>query len=403
MLTERMQAQAVADLLGGAETDLKWEEFDEPWDRAYRLIHHRGGEREERVELLRRVVGLVELGGVLALTAEPMGYVSLEELAKGLSPVEWLWEGWIPVGMITLLGAVPGAGKSYVALDLARRIIEEDVWPDGSGMGRPGGRVIYVDAEVVPQLINARAEAWGMDRSRLYLMLPGGERLFIDFSEMEDRDELVEMAYTLAPALIVIDSLSSISSKGENAVEDVRGVLGFLNILAQEAGCGLLLVHHLRKGNARGQLFDMVGIDDFRGSSHIIAMARSVLGLSVVQTGAEPDRNGPRRLEVVKTNLVRYPQPIGVEFVPQGEGVVLRYGDAPVTYEEPTKLDRCIEWLVTLLEENGEPMKPKEIVELGKEFGYSRSLIYQARQDIGKRIVNTEGRKSPTNEWELKK
>jgi len=289
-----------------------------------------------------------------------------------------------------------------VARDLAGRIIEEEVWPDGSEMGRPGGRVIYVDAEVVPQLINQRAEAWGMDRSRLYLMLPEGERLFIDFSEMEDREMLVEMAYILAPALIVVDSLSSISSKGENNVEDVRGVLGFLNILAQEAGCGLLLVHHLRKGNAaRGQLFDMVGIDDFRGSSHIIAMARSVLGLSVVQTEAEPDRNGPRRLEVVKTNLVRYPQPIGVEFVSQGEGVVLRYGDAPVSYEEPTKLDECTEWLIARLQEDEEPMKPDDVVKLAKEMGFGRTTVYSAKESLGDKVVNTEGRRSPKNRWAL--
>jgi len=29
-----------------------------------------------------------------------------------------------------------------------------------------------VDAEAVPQIQNERAEGWGMDRSRLYLMLP---------------------------------------------------------------------------------------------------------------------------------------------------------------------------------------------------------------------------------------
>ena len=35
---------------------------------------------------------------------------------------------------------------------------------------------------------------------------------------------------------------------------------------------------------------------------------------SIIPDGAEPDRNGPRRLEVVKTNLCRYPEALGVWF-----------------------------------------------------------------------------------------
>ncbi len=54
------------------------------------------------------------------------------------------------------------------------------------------------------------------------------------------------------------------------------------------------------------------GIHDFRGSGHITAMARTVLGLSVVQTGKTFSLNGPRRLELVKTNLGPYPNPLGV-------------------------------------------------------------------------------------------
>ena len=66
-------------------------------------------------------------------------------------------------------------------------------------------------------------------------------------------------------------------------------------------------------------------------------MARSVLGLSLIQTGPEPDRNGPRRLEVVKTNLARYPEPLGVEFLSgYPAGVTLQYGPPPQAYRKPT-------------------------------------------------------------------
>lgn len=208
------------------------------------------------------------------------------------------------------------------------------------------------------------------------------------------------MVVTLNLALVAIDSLSSISSKGENNIEDVRNVLAFLSGLAYDSSTAILLIHHLRKRSGLA-VMDLLSADDFRGSSHIIAMARSVLGLSIIQTGEEQDRNGPRRLEVLKTNLGSYPKPIGIEFLPlQNGGVLLQYGDAPEKYQPPTEEDRCTEWLIETLRESG-AMKPKDVVELGEQAGYARRTIYRAREALSDRIINTEGRKSPENLWKL--
>jgi len=413
MLTNRIQIQAIADLLAGlGESDLPIADFREPWRAAYgAVLHARGPGSNEAIsaavqQALARALDERSdresiIGAIFAaIPGTKLEFPSLQKIAGSLPPVTWLWPDWIPVGMITLLGSVPGAGKSYVALDLARRIIAAEQFPDGAPIPRPAANVIYVDAEVVPQIINQRAGLWHMDTSRLFLMQPQ-DRLFIDFSEGTDRDTLIEMAYHLDPALIVVDSLSSISSKGENNVEDVREVLGFLNMLAKDAQCGLLLIHHLRK---RGPvpLLDVLDIDDFRGSGHIIAMARSVLGLSIVQTGSQPDRNGPRRLEVVKTNLARYPEPIGVQFLPQHPtGVLLQYGEPPEQYRQPTKAGECGQWLLKTLQEAGEPMKPAEIVALAEEVGFSRAMVYRARRLLEDSVRNTETGRHPRNMWEL--
>jgi len=389
--------------MAGLDSQLPAQDFSEPWRTAYTAVLHADGDKHRA--LLAALAGRPDrdqiVGAILdAVPGVRLDFPSLEEIADGLPPIEWLWPGWIPRGMITLLGGVPGSGKSLLALDLARQIIAGEAFPDGAPVPRPGANVIYVDAEVVPQLILERAKRWEMDLERLFLMQPE-DRLYIDFSDLADRDHLVEMAGALDPALIVVDSLSSISTRGENNVEDVREVLGFLNALALDAQCGLLLVHHLRK---RGPLpmLDVLSIDDFRGSTHIIAMSRSVIGLSVVQVGPEPDRNGPRRLEIVKTNLASYPEPIGVEFVPlEPTGVALRYGSAPRSYQEPTKLERCMNWLLDTLEEAEEPLKPKDAIELASAEGYSRAMIYRARAELEGQITDTEGRKSPDNKWKL--
>lgn len=405
MLTRRMQVQLIADRMAGqpGRYRVRAEQLSDPWRRIWVALEaNRPG--DEHRALLEALADWPDKSSVIGEVMQtlPGGrlghFPTLEELARGLQPVTWVWDGWIPRGMLTLLGAVAGTGKSFLMLELARRIIHGMGWPDGQAVGRPGGNVIYVDAEAVPQLINERAELWEMDRGRLYLMLPEADDI-IDFSQQRYRDRLVEMAAEIRPELIVVDSLSSISSRGENNVEDVRQMLAFLSQAAAEAQAGMVIIHHLRKMGAQMKLWEM-SIDDFRGSGHITAMARSVMGLSVVQTGEETNRNGPRKLEVVKTNLGPYPEALGFELAPaHPRGVMLRWGAAPREYEPPTRLEQCREWLEITLREARHPMRPAEVIELGEAEGYSRGMIYRARDELGGRVSNSTGRKSPDNLW----
>jgi len=295
---------------------------------------------------------------------------------------------------------VPGAGKSLLALDLCRRIIHAMPWPDGTP-NHEQQNVIYVDGEMVPQILAERAENWNIDLTRLYLMLPNPNDC-LDLTRHEYQEKLRSMVSALHPGLVVIDSLSSIQPKGENSVEDVRSLLAYLNDLARTYQTSILLIHHLRKsGGAQMRLpFDM-GIDDFRGSGHIIAMARSVMGLAVVQTGPDVDPNGPRKFRVIKTNLCAPPSPLGCELLPMHPtGVTLHWNqDAPDPYKPPTKQDECIEWMADLLRNAEEPMRPSDVVEEAKNEGYSRPLVYRARRALGSQVEDTEGNQSPNNKW----
>ena len=403
MLTRRTQIQAIADHLAGVANNRQFQlsDFEEPWQSVYRaVLEAPAGQGPEalRSALASRSDRDAILGAILTVVpGERPIFPSLREIAGTLPPIEWLWPNWIPRGMLTLLGAAPGAGKSFLALDLSRRIGLDEPFPDGAPQPLPGGNVIYVDAESVPQILSERAQLWQMDTSRLYLMRPEG-KLYIDFGDPADRDHLVEMALHLEPALIVVDSLGSISSKGENNVEDVRDLLGFLNRLALDTQCGLLLIHHLRKRGVL-PLVDVLTVDDFRGSSHIIAMSRSVLGLSIVQAGPEPDRNGPRRLEVVKTNLTRHPEPLGMIFKPlHPKGAWIEYStEPPQPYQEPTQAEQCAQWLLAALEDGS--VKPKDLEEMAREQGFSRATLYRARALLGDRVGSTASRQNPRNEW----
>ena len=406
MLTERMQIQVIADRLAGLPVNVDVRFMTQPWLTCWNAIVSapHGSEQEA---LFKATTNLSEQKEILqAILATRPGYVphvpSLEDIASFLPPIEWVWKGWIPRGLITVLGASQGSGKSFVAMDLAYRIIHNIGFPDGTTIVRPGANVIYVDAEGVPQILRERANHYGMDQNKIFLMLADPGEM-IDLGQQKYQDRLTEMAATLKPELIIIDSLSSIHSRGQNNVEDLRALVGYLIRLAAWANCGLVLVHHIRKppsGAGRMMNFDL-GMEDLSGSGYITQQARVVLGLRVVQTGPEFDPNGPREFKMLKNNLGFYPKPLGFSFAPlHPEGVMLKWDElAPKDYQEPTQLDACKEWLEDLLKENRQGLKPKDVAKIGVEQGFSERTIYRARNELHQQIANTHGRQSPENTW----
>jgi hypothetical protein len=412
LIPKNLQCRIVAALLNGRlpegytldQLERLYIAFDEPW-RTYLgplLDAQAMPAGVERSSFINSYVGITpDHRDVVSGEVERSVHVPpLDELA--LPEIEWLWEGWIPRGMLTLFGAMPSAGKSYVALDLARRVIAGTTFPDGTAVPEPGP-VIFIDAENVPQIHNRRATAWGMDRSQLYLMGPGENRLMIDLSREPERDRLVEWAWAKRPILIVVDSLSSITTRGENKVEDVRDIFIFLNRVALDYGCGMLVIHHLRKPGAQFPSPKTLTFHELRGSSHITAMSRSIIGLHWVRTGPDRDLNDPRRMEVLKTNLCRYPEPIGVCFRPlesDPEVAEIVYGEVPQPHRAPTQRTECSQWLAALLEKHG-PLPPRQVVTMAAKAGYSRATVYRARQTLGERVVDTGRSGRPDNRWAL--
>ena len=340
-------------------------------------------------------------------------YLNMLELAETLQPISWLWENWLPIGMLSLLAARPGTGKSLVALDLCRRIIAGEAWPDGSVQPYVNQPCIYVDAENVPAILNERAEeweSWGMDRRRLYPVIPAEEDGIVNLGGDRYRDLLMDMTFRLRPALIIVDSLRDILPAGESNVEDVRDTLAFLSNLARANDCSVLLIHHLRKGANSGQLalLDSIDLDQVSGSGYIGGRARVVLGLTKVQVGEEPDKNGPRKIEVVKTNLGEYPPDMGILFEKTPpEGLRLTWTiNAPKRYSEeaplaPTVRDNARGWLLAYLAEVGEPVAPKQAVIDAQDAGISQATLYRARAELEGQVVNSLGHKAPGNCWQL--
>jgi hypothetical protein len=405
MLTKRMQVQYIADRLAGLPVEVDTRLFIQPWLACWNAINSAAPGQEPEA-LHNATLNLPEQKEILqAILGTRPGYVpnikSLDDMGAELPPIEWVWKGHIPRGLLTVLGASQGSGKSFVALDLARSIIHNLGFPDSAPIARPGANVIYVDAEAVPQILRERASHYNMDQTKIFLMLADHGEM-IDLGQQRYQDRLTEMTAYLKPELIIIDSLSSIHSRGQNNVEDLRSLVGYLIRLAGWGNCGMLLIHHIRKTpNGQRMMNAEFGMEDLSGSGYITQQARVVMGLRVVQTGPEFDPNGPRELKVLKSNLGAYPKPLGFIFEPLfPEGARLKWKDqAPKEYREPSQSDLCREWLENTLKENPEGLHPKEILKMGVEQGFSRSMIFRARRELIVHISNTRGCQAPDNAW----
>ena len=305
-----------------------------------------------------------------------------------------------------MLAASPGSGKSLLGLDLCRRVLMGEPYPDGKGRFTPAERVMYVDAENAPQILFERLRPWKIDLNRLIPKFPG-ECGYIDFDNPEQRDQFVEEVYTAKPELVVIDAFANITTRSENYVEEMRQLLAFLRDLALDFNLALLIIHHLRKSGFRGRGWWM-SIDDIRGSGSIIAAARSVMGMDMITPQNRIDLSAPRRLAVIKTNVASAQPALGFEIGTSEEsGIEINWGEAPELKTEPTKLERCVKWLAELMEGSGKAMKPKEVIILGGAEGFSERTVHRARTELGEGntraggyIRNTDGGKNPHSAWE---
>lgn len=296
-------------------------------------------------------------------------YSTWDDIAATLGPITWSWPGWLPNGLLTVVAAEPGVGKSALCLRIAQTLIGNKIdWPDGTLYDGGSGRVVWAESESGQAINLERAKAWGLDTARL--LQPG---LPLDDFRLDDPDKwqsLCELAFLEDVRAVVIDSLRGANTRDENS-SDVITLVMKLAELARDCNKPILLTHHLRK---RG-LFDGDGLslDRMRGSSAIGQPARVVWALD---TPDLQDRE-TRRLSQMKNNLARKPQPLGLTIGAAG----VTFVDAPEAPRQISQQDAAINFLLALLE--AEALPAEEVLEQARLAGHSERTVKRAKDKLG--------------------
>lgn len=312
--------------------------------------------------------------------------VSIDDMIISMDTVErrdvtFLWEPYIPEGMVTIVGGKPGLGKSFWSCALTSAITAGKSFP-GNPLNFKPGNVLMFNAEDDPgYVLRGRLEDQGADLSRCKVFNLADHSFKFDDPGFGKLRTIIERT---EPRLIVFDPIVSFTGSKINISRqnEVRGVLQPLVDIARKTGVPVVLVAHVSKGSSSS-----AAIDSFMGSVDFSAAPRSAMILYPDPQAVPGHQSGI--LAHAKHNLsksgpsLKY-SIIDNRFVWQGETTMSAtdlQGTMSAPNHERSAIDQAVEFLRTEL---GDGMvDSKQVTARARTLGITESTLSRARLRIG--------------------
>lgn len=233
-----------------------------------------------------------------------------EAFTNAPRPLDFVLPGMIS-GTVGALVAQGGAGKSWIALELAFAVAGG---PDLLGIGIPAtGPVLYLPAEdprlaIEHRLFAARDVVEGrVDRLADALEIVPLMGRAVDLMIPAWAEALARLAS--GKRLVIIDTLRRFHSADENNAGEMARLLGILEGICERTGASILFLHHTAKGAALNGAGDAQQAS--RGSSVLVDNVRggqfNLLGMTEADArafGVDPSmRRSFVRLVQAKANF----------------------------------------------------------------------------------------------------
>lgn len=208
--------------------------------------------------------------------------------------IVWLWPGYIPRGMLTIICGDGGVGKGCLSMDLVARLTQGKPFPLCDNAEEPGAVVLLANAEedlqhtLVPRL-------WAAGADLDLVFAPHEDK---DLSLPEDIDYIEQMIVQHEAKLLIIDPLMAYLSSTLNSNQDqhIRQALTPLKMIAEKHGVAVLIICHINKSSG-ASAGNRVG-----GSAGIRNTARRLFFV-----GPDPEDASRRVLVLDKGNVGKPP------------------------------------------------------------------------------------------------
>jgi 5S rRNA maturation endonuclease (ribonuclease M5)/archaellum biogenesis ATPase FlaH len=227
-------------------------------------------------------------------------------------PEQWLIDKILPATGITMFVGESGVGKSFIALEVVRAIIEQDIFLDHFEI-KDKGAVLIIDKENGLRRLQKRMKDMGVPASDDVYLLKYPD----NFTLEGDREGYSEFLQSIARFIkekqikvIVLDSFVDVVVGSENDSGDTSKVFNALRSISMDV-CWVIL-HHDAKPTPHAQ---KTAGQKTRGSSNIIAQVDN-------QFYIEKPRNSLKTINI-EQGKSRDNEPVAkfaIEFVSDGLG-----------------------------------------------------------------------------------
>ena len=244
-------------------------------------------------------------------------------------PPEFIWDGYLPRGVVTLMGAHGGTGKSTIALMLA---VCAALGLLLFGVGTAQISTLFVSLEDGVNIVRHRlahiCKQWHIDpltlEGRLHIV-DGTEHPELFSAETRGDGqttatyaELRKLVQMEGVGLVVVDNASDAFGGDEIQRRQVRAFMRALVMIARLTDCAVLLLAHVDKNTSRNMKPE--GGEGYSGSTAWHNSARSRLFLTRT-------KEGTLTLEHQKSNFGKMREPITLQWLQDELPQLIENGD----------------------------------------------------------------------------
>jgi replicative DNA helicase len=326
-----------------------------------------------KLDRARDMLAALRSGGGGALVIRTFVDIEAEQ-------VDWLWQGRIPRGMVTIAAGDPGVGKSFVMVALSAGLSVGAALPGEDRSRQPTGSLLVSYEDAAGVTLKQRLAACGADERMVHNLDGVVDGVGLRPFRPDDARHLErELERRPDVGLVVVDPVGSLLAGKLDTSRDneVRGALLPLVDMARRTNTAVVAVMHLRKEDAQRVIYRVGG-----SVGGFVGLARSVLLLGREQ------QFGRRALAHAKCNVG--PESPSVEYIIDEAGRFMWKGVADDLGAETllaagerhhTKLGAAVAWLLDRLDAG--PVLRSQVVADGDEHGFSFATLRRAYDEIG--------------------
>lgn len=213
---------------------------------------------------------------------------NLKELYEQKPEINWLVDGLLCEGGISLIAGQPKSGKSTITRQLCATIAK-----GGTFLGREvkQGSIVYLALEEQDTMIYKQFKALGVEETDPILFHAG------PMYKQDGHEDFKEYLEANKPSIAVIDTIALFARlQDDNNYKEVYGVLSKYRDLARNTGTHIICIHHQRKpyGNERG-INTVMGSTAFTGAVDAIVFFENVGGKRYISSQGRGTRDFNRQ------------------------------------------------------------------------------------------------------------